>query len=321
MIRDQFYTYFEAEKLLEEFEQLLKQYGIEIEQDSELECLCLNIIDVVEKHLKPNLRNPQEDIRPYFREFLGLQDLISKIIKAKDHPNFVTLIPHLRKLNISNPLQNVNTSILNQENNKTLELYIATLCMNLGEGAVTVDDPDNSKGDNPDIISIINGKKWGFACKSIHSLSTQTLYENIETAVKQIENSPSEVGMPILGIKNVVNHDDLWPLLSNPENDGTKLFGAFLDINVPLSKLIHFVSELHKSLLSEIGEENYQKLFNGKKALPVCLFYCATATSIIYAGQLLPTRLNVFNMVPFSQHIESDCITILNELNHQLQLT
>ena len=118
MIHDQFYTYFDVEKLVQDFELILNQYGIEIQRSSELERLCLNIIDIKEKHPKPNLRAPHEDIRPYFRELLGLQDLMSKVVRAKDHPRFCSIIPHLKKLNIANPLQNINTSVLNAENNK-----------------------------------------------------------------------------------------------------------------------------------------------------------------------------------------------------------
>jgi len=321
MIHDQFYTYFDVEKLVQDFELILNQYGIEIQRSSELERLCLNIIDIKEKHPKPNLRAPHEDIRPYFRELLGLQDLMSKVVRAKDHPRFCSIIPHLKKLNIANPLQNINTSVLNAENNKLFELYMATLCMNISQGDITVDDPDFSRGDNPDIISYIGDRVWGFACKALHSSNVQTIFENIEKAVQQIESSSADVGIPILSIKNVINHDEFWPLQGQYENTGEQLFGAYIDLSTPISMIYEYTRELHSQLVSEIGESSFFELFQGKKSHPVCLIYCATATSIIINDLPIPTRLNMFNILTFSPNINDECSKILEELNHQLQLT
>ncbi len=68
------YSLREAEELVYKFESVLRGSGIEIAKNSELERLCLNILDVVEKHLNRNLRDPRADIGPYFRAFIGMQD-------------------------------------------------------------------------------------------------------------------------------------------------------------------------------------------------------------------------------------------------------
>lgn len=318
MILDQFYTYFDAENLTLEFEEVLKICGITIEKDSILEYLCLNILDVKEKYLNPNLRNAKEDIRIVFREFLGLQDLMTKIVRAKKNKYIHTLIPHLKLLNISSPLQNAPTSILNQVNNKTFELYMATLCLNLNEGEISVDHPNQSKGDNPDVIALISGKKWGFACKVLHSLHPQTIFDNIEKAVEQIEGSDCLVGVPLVNIKNIIDHDLFWPSKEGSGSDPE--FGTFLDIEGPLSMIVTFTQELHRRLVLSIGPTILRDLFLGKKSYPCCLVFSSTATSIMKNHLPTPTRLNVFNLLAFNELISEDLMVVTQKLNHQLQL-
>ncbi|HDH12593.1 MAG TPA: hypothetical protein ENG83_10450 [Nitrospirae bacterium] len=322
MQQNQFYSFFDAEVLVYKFEEVLKKYQIEIYKNSELEGLCLNIIDIVEKHLKPKLRNPEIDIRSYFREFVGLQDLITKIIKFEKNEYFGQLIPHLKKLNDSNPLQSIKTSILNQENNKIFELFIATLCLNLNTEEIKVDDPDKSKGDNPDVIAKIDGKKWGLGCKAIHSSKPQSIFDNIETAITQIEKSESEIGIPVLTIKNIINHDKFWPILNDPEfNKGAHpIFGSFIDITVPFSMMNAFVMNLHQELINQIGLSQIKEIFKDKKSQPGCLLYCPTATSVRINNLPVTTRLNIFNIMTFD-NISSECLSLMTNLNHQLQLT
>ena len=318
MIRDQFYTFFDAERLVGDFENVLKENGINIASRSELERLCLNITDLVEKHIKPHLRDENHDIRPYFRECLGLTDLITKIVKSSKHPNFQTLLPYLEKLNDNNPIQNTKTSVLDQYNNKLFELYIATLCLNLNGSSIAIDDPDYSVGDNPDILVEINGKLWGFGCKTLHSKQPMTIFENIEKAVDQIEKSIADVGVPIINIKNIMDHDTFWPELTE-DGSTVKEFGAFTDINFPLTKIINFCSQIQKDIVDHVGQDNVHSVFVGKKSFPVVLLYSSTATSISKAGQPYPTRLNLFNIIAFGD-VDNYCLEVCEKLNHELQI-
>lgn len=233
------YTLLEAQDLVYKFEATLRNIGIEIAKNSELERLCLNIIDVVEKHLNPTLRDPKADIRPYAREFVGMKDLMSKIVNAAGMNNFSELLPHLKKLNEANPLQNVRTSVLNQENDKMFELFMATLCLGLSPKSISLDHPERSKGDNPDILVELGGKIWGLGCKAPHSFQSQSIFKNIESAVEQIEDSSAETGIPVITLKNIFDHDKCWPLLNEKEyrNGEKPYFGAFLDLTYPRSRI------------------------------------------------------------------------------------
>ncbi|MBI3599150.1 MAG: hypothetical protein HY097_00700 [Nitrospinae bacterium] len=322
MERDEIYTFFDAEKMVYQFEEVLNKYQIEIARNSELERLCLNIVDIVQKHLKPNLRQPEVDIRPYFREFLGMQDLMTKIIRAERDKGFKQLIPHLNKLNIANPLQNRTTSVESQDNNKLFELFIAALCVGLSPEEIVLDNPDVSKGDNPDIIATVNGKKIGLGCKALHSLNPQSIFKNIEKAVDQIEKSAAESGLPVITLKNVIKHDDFWPLINDADfrKGEDPIFGAFLDLNVPLSKISEVIENIKQDLINNIGISEIKILFKGKKSEPGCLIYCPTTTSMVMNQLPVTTRLNIFNLLTFDT-VSNECLDLLVRLNHQLQLT
>lgn len=205
------YTFAHAQQLAFRFESLLGSVGITIRSGSVLERLYLNTIDLCHKHECPELRPADSvDVRPSYREMVGLYDLLVKLVSASTHPSFPQLLPHLRLLNEGNPLQSVNTSVLDQENNKLFELYVAALCLGIPVKDLTVDDPHSSSGDNPDVLASYEGKRWGLACKALHTSAPMTIMDNIRKAVDQIERSGAESGFPILSAKNIIPHDDTW---------------------------------------------------------------------------------------------------------------
>jgi hypothetical protein len=40
---------------------------------------------------------------------------------------------------------------------------------------VQLDDPVNSAGDNPDVIAMFDGIRWGIACKVLHGSHPQSI--------------------------------------------------------------------------------------------------------------------------------------------------
>jgi len=60
-----FYSYEEASKRVERFEKLLDSHGIKLQNGSDLERICLNVIDMLERHIRPQLPNPKDDFRRY----------------------------------------------------------------------------------------------------------------------------------------------------------------------------------------------------------------------------------------------------------------
>ena len=215
---NQKYTFKEAENLFQQFEGLLKQLNITIEQDTLLEKYVLIITDFIEKHRNPRLRDNDKGIRDQFRQFIGLQDMLTKIFKAKDRPDFQNLIPHLKLLNKADPAQNTKTSSSDSNNNKLFELFIASMCLKLGANNLDLDSPDCSRGNNPDVMFDYENEKWAIACKALHSNNPISIFDNIKKAFDQIDRCTADTGIPILNCKNIIEHDKFWP--SVEVNDG-----------------------------------------------------------------------------------------------------
>ena len=112
------YTFEQAQKRLEAFEEFLKAKGINIEPGTELERCTLNIYDVLYKHNDYKIQNQYEDIRPWIRNILGMNNLIYLLLEIKDHPCIDQTVEHLAMLNEGNPLQNVPTSVIYESSNK-----------------------------------------------------------------------------------------------------------------------------------------------------------------------------------------------------------
>ncbi|MBA7654149.1 hypothetical protein ES703_62024 [subsurface metagenome] len=221
-------SFAQLESLVFEFENVLREYNITITSGSDLERVCLSVIDVLGKKKQPHLMNPLEDIRPYFSDILGLWVFMTKIVGLRTHCNFIKLVPHLELLNIGTAPQNKKSPITDQAANKIFELLIALLCMEIGEN-ISLDHPGSSKGNNPDIIFTFEGLRWGFACKVPHTISAKSIYDNITTGINQVEASPVDLGCVVLNFKNLIDHNYSWPILNETEVSTGKvpIFGAW----------------------------------------------------------------------------------------------
>ena len=224
------------------FEETLNELGITIRQGSLLENLFLNVIDIYEKYLHAEQRpGGSVDIRKLYRDFLGFSDFAVKIISCKTHNEFSKLKPHLQLLNEGAVVQNSISSVLDQPTNKLFELFFACLCMGAGSQSVELDDPRSSTGENPDVLALFDGVKWGFGCKVLHSNHPMTIYENLEKAVKQIERSSADTGLPVLSAKNIIDHDRLWPAADDQNSKGELIFRGFLDKYSPVKCFVHLL--------------------------------------------------------------------------------
>ncbi len=74
------------------------------------------------------------------------------IVKSEDLPDLGGMIPHLALLNAGSFLQNTRALTNDQASNKLFELLIGLAALNIPNTKVELDDPDHSKGDNPDVV-------------------------------------------------------------------------------------------------------------------------------------------------------------------------
>jgi hypothetical protein len=135
-----------------------------------------------------------------------------KFLNVRTHPDVDQLHGHLELLNSANPAMSrprrlTDPPLTDDAANKITELLVAALVMRFAR-AVELDPPQGRAGGaNPDILSTVDGMRWGFACKTMTSPNPKTMFDRICDGVDQIEVSPAQRGVVIVNVKNIVDHD------------------------------------------------------------------------------------------------------------------
>jgi len=263
----------------EEFERILNHLNIQIENGSPLENMCSDLRDL--ESGKYTIGDTMEDLRIRFRPAFGLHDLIRRIVRLQNQPDFPFLADHLRLLNKGTVAQNV-VAPTDQAAAKIFELLIGLVCVEIGT-ETRLDGPLLSYGDNPDTLTRLDGRRWGFACKVLSGRSPKTMFDRLKEGIEQIENSPAEVGCVIINLKNQIDHEKMWPMLNAKKfatGEETPTYGSWIDYRAPVELLRHHARELHRDFIAENGAENVRNMFVGKKSIPGALLYLQTATAI-----------------------------------------
>jgi hypothetical protein len=220
----------------------------------------------------------------------------------------------LRLLNTGTIAQNIFAAT-DQVAAKIFELLIGLICLEVG-GETALDHPLTSYGDNPDILTTFDGKRWGLACKVMSGRSPITVFERIEEGLRQIETSPAEIGAVIINLKNVIDHDRTWPLLNAADyaaGRDTPTYASWPSYQQPLALLRQTALSCHQALISANGRENVRSLFNGRKSIPGVILFLQTATSVQLAEGPANTVLGVFSLI--DEGVSRSQSAILDKLN------
>ena len=146
-----------------DLEALLKRHNITISSGSIFEKHVLSVLGLVELKNQSRPRAIEEDLRPHYRTLIGVYEIATLLLAVQHSPQFSALVPHLRLLNDGAVLQNQPSPGRDDATNKLFELYMGAVALQCGEGVV-LDDPTSSKGDNPDVLVTLGGRRWGIAC-------------------------------------------------------------------------------------------------------------------------------------------------------------
>jgi hypothetical protein len=276
------YFFEENQKLLFQFEELLRQKGKNIEYNSPIETIALTIIEMYSTFKKELTVDPQKDYREEWRKAIGLNDIIRKIILAKDCPDFYKLWPHITLLlGESSIVQNIWSPKDDEISNKIFELYMALSSIRIGSN-LEIDHPrKSSMGNNPDITLNIGAHKWGFACKTLHSEKIRTLIDRIDEGLSQIERSNADKGIVILNLKNMIDHDKTWPITREPDTDeiGYVTFRSEECIKFIFCQM---AQEVFNIVCKELqGEKGFNILFKGRKASSFVLAFFSTVVCLM----------------------------------------
>jgi hypothetical protein len=313
------FTYDDAESLVYAIDTALSRVGLTIEVGSAFDECRITVLRLAAQHRKEHAEvDNSVDIRPDFRDFVGLVDFAAKLYAVSDNSAFADLKPHLELLNKGKVVQNSRNLMNDDINNKLFELYVACLCIAAGATDVHLDHPKNSNGNNPDVIATFDGVVWGFACKALNSSQGMSAFENLEKAVRQIERAPVAIGIPVLSIKNILPHDELWVALDDPNHAGEYIFTAGADSRAAVSMMVGVVDRLCTSITEAAGEAGLKELFVGKKSVPGFFALAAAVTSTVHAGSIVSTRLNLASVHGF-EPLDEATNTVISRLHYQFQ--
>lgn len=296
----------------QKFESILKGYNIEIQTGSPLEQMCFSLLELVRG--KATAGDTMEDLRIQYRPAFGLHDLIRRIVRLHDHRDFPVLVDHLRLLNTGTVAQNISAPT-DQVAAKIFELFIGLVCLEIGTDT-RLDGPIHSYGDNPDILTRLNGRLWGFACKVLSGRSPKTMFERLKEGIEQIEDSPAEIGCVIINLKNQIDHDKTWPLLNRQKYEAgeeTPTYGSWVDDRAPIDILRQHARQCHKEFIQENGADNIRKLLIGKKSTPGALLFLQTMTEIQFVEGPVNTLLRYFYLI--DEEVSDADARVLDRLN------
>ncbi|GEM_PF-3459207 len=327
------YSLESAAERLASFDTLLAKYGIRYDKTSVFYKSAYHILEMLEAHKRTIEINEHEDLRPLFREALGLNDFIAKILNVQTHRNFDRLVPHLKKITKGSPVLTVsatNKDLLDKndrkpldDSNKLFELYLACLALPEFDNLV-LDDPDNAKGDNPDLLFDAFGKKWAIAAKVLHTetIKLESIYKNWDKGSDQIEKCVANKGIVFISLRNLIEYNDVWPIVNDKEVEqgGIRYYAAFQDIAIPTQILEGYGLAIRKGMLDEFGETPIHSINSRPSSVGGFVVACQSATGVLFDLNPMPAILKVFTGVQFAP-FDDEVLGVLCRLNHQMQIT
>jgi hypothetical protein len=166
--------------------------------------------------------------------------------------------------------------------NKVFELYAGLLTLPLCT-KIDLDHPKTSSGGkNPDIVATVQNTIWGIACKVMHTASAKSMLDRVREGIKQIDRcSEVQHGLVVVSLKNVIPHDDLWPILKEGGTEELIYLSASSD-QIAVETLKGICKQYEIELLELLGgKDGFRALFKNTKVEPLVLVHLNTAITLL----------------------------------------
>jgi hypothetical protein len=286
-------------RALEQFERVLQgRCRIQLVQGTSINEAFRHLLDLISAFRREYEADPDHDFREELRVALGLADLAKKTAMVEEHPDFDQLCPHFGLLLREASLVQTVPSLVDATSDKVFELLVALSVMQFGVN-VRVDHPEASVGDNPDVLALVRGATWGFACKAANTPNLSTYAERVAGAVDQIERSPADHGVVVVSLKNLLAYDQMWSF------HGQGRFTCWPSAEVADRALEAHVGDLLAEWEERFGgPDTLRDLFDGRKASPVILNYVNATLLVEREGRPVLTTLR--RIVPLALGVRDD---------------
>ncbi|MCC6265902.1 MAG: hypothetical protein IT169_20200 [Bryobacterales bacterium] len=306
---DRLIPFSSLEALVASFRSILASTDAQIPPGSELDGLCSLTVRLARGELSERERHETGVIR----RVGGFLPFLEKVVDTAGHPSFSALSEHFKLLANGDFTLNETSNDSRGPTPKLFELLMALSVLRIGTN-VEVDDPErSSKGRNPDVLTDIDGQRWGIACKVLYGSSGKTLHDAVEKGIDQVQKSPAAAGVVVVNINNLVDYAAILR-----DRDGT--IEPWPSLEQSLSLMHASVDKKRQQLVDEIDVDYLTNtLFHGKKAWPVIVLYAHAATAVksAIAPYPLPTLLRFLSAIPLGE--AHGATFILDRLNRSLQ--
>jgi hypothetical protein len=291
----------EAERWGEDLEVLLSEVGLSVEPSSALERICLSPTEILDYTPGAGISSAET-----YRQYLdasALAELANRLLRARRHPSFETLIPHLKLLNEGDPRQAGVASQTDQASRKIFELFSALLVMDFSLHVELEDHVHGSDG-NPDVAFEHDGRRWGIACKVPTSPHHESLIRNLTRAVEQITESGVDRGFPLFNLKNVVSPQAFWR--TDPSDLCGERFIFFPRPEVLAEQAIAAAHKVWREVQDQIGEEHFAKALQSAGCVPLVLSYLQVLGPVFHGDTAAATTSRFVACFHIDRHEPSD---------------
>jgi hypothetical protein len=300
-----------ASDLVDRFEELLAMHGVSIPGHASTGADMLPLWRILQT-IRSGYAGTPDDMRLQYTAGLAVHDLAAKVMAVADHPDFLTLIPHLGMLAQGAVHLTQEPPSDSDAYNKLVEVYWATLLM-AGGTRILLDHPKNSKGDNPDVIALDGGQPArAYAFKTVRSPHTQSLLDHVVEGVDQIERSAAPEGIVAFNLTPRLLAADLWP-------EG----GFFADWRQPAAITVGKLTEMIFDIVKDNGQEAIGNVFAGKKAVGsiLCVAFIPTVARNPVTGNTVVMPLKVATLINLvaDRLLSAEMQAEIEAANHTMQ--
>lgn len=302
-----FVPFTDAARIADDFLALLNRLNIDPLNRGRVESEFLSISELLDIWKSGQARpDPHGNI---VRTAAGVHDFAAKVLAAQNLPEFSSFHAHLKLIaqgTLHTSLSQMDKAESDDAARKLVELYVAALAIHCGTN-IRLDDPNHSKGDNPDILLDFEGCEWAIAIKTVASTSGQTIFERIKEAAEQIDRSGAERGLILLNVKDSVDHKTFWSR-------------TFVDENEAVAALRSEVEALCEAADKDRPQSEWDAVFSGKARRPV-LFMAQTVVRLdTAASSETATPIKILLACNFGGALDPDAQDLAESLTHFMQV-
>jgi hypothetical protein len=322
----QFYSRESIGRTVEKFVDILQTAGITWSEDGSFARVIQNTKDYAARTSSTDASNVGKQKRKRFGDAIALSEMAAAVLQYRKKKRiFRELVKHLQCwANTEEPAITSTAKATDRGANSIVELLVAAHAADLGSD-LKLEDPfraGKKRGENPDVLVTIDGRRWAFACKMAQKTDRKNwaanIWKLIVDGVDQIEKSNADVGVVVIGVRNILDYDAIWTPDDIASSKERKQYKSAANGVVTLRNQIKSLERATKAYAkTELG-----RLFRGvKKSLRGVLFVAHAVTQSADPEHPDDATLHTMMYSPMTRKPDTRDFRVLARLNERFQTT